>query len=529
MVHASGDMIGKIEKAERWPTSELAQTCDVALATSGALARLWPLVEAQRHGARGRAGTSDADNFGGHADNASDDRLEPFPAGKMTLRVDEEGNVWAQVNRRTLLLGSMAGVLGQVVSAPRDGAAAAQQAPVPAGEDQFNFADYVARNFSGVRLSRPVPDYGVDWTVLLPGGRALPGCGVSVQVHPARVLDKKVRATIDDVARTNGFARRAERKMMVGADTDGDSPRYFLLDARDLRDHRPNAKEVSIPSAYELDDLTYGLLWAASNLDDALQADDQALEETRADLAAYERLSTSAVSREAAPGLTEVGHMWLGSDFCARHILRALPTLPQVPTFWTREQRGEEASAWLLFDHKYRYLQQTTQLLGASAVRAFCIPEHAVRESPRYERILLFLAIALMESFGIEVRVTTDEEYDSIEGFVVAPNEQAIIANWVRGDGMWHVDVTGRTTVVRRFTEVAGDVSAHSVIDGASPVMRLQALAHYLELDWAWLTRRCGQLGQHGSTRLVRTRSHLVSPAGLDTACSYVGSLSTSR
>ena len=111
--------------------------------------------------------------------------------------------------------------------------------------------------------------------------------------------------------------------------------------------------EVAAPTAYELDDLTYGILWAVANYDDALQADDQALAETRSDLKAYERLSASAVSREAAPGLNTVAHMWLGSDFCARHILRALPNLPEVPAFWTREQRGEEASAWLIFDHKY--------------------------------------------------------------------------------------------------------------------------------------------------------------------------------
>jgi hypothetical protein len=363
-------------------------------------------------------------------------------------------------------------------------------------------------------------------TVLLPGGRAMPGCGLSLQVHPTRLVDGKVRAIVEDTTRTDEFAGRTDRTALVGADMTSESPRYFLLDAHDLRDHCAAGTGAAIPAAYELDDLTYGLLWAASNLDDALQADDQALTETRADLAAYERLSASAVSREAAPGLTEVGHMWLGSDFCARHILRALPDLPRQPTFWTREQRGEEASAWLLFDHKYRFLQQTTQLLGPRAVRAFCIPEDAVRQSPRFERVLLFLAIALMESFGIEVHVTAEPDYESVEGFVVAPADQAIIANWVRGDGMWHVDVTSRASLVRRFTEVSGDVSAHSIIPGLNPAARLQALSHYLELDWTWLTRRCGQLGQHGSRRLVRTRSHLVSPDGLDGACRFVGSLS---
>ena len=44
----SGDLIGKLEKAERWPTLDLASRCDAVLETGGALARLWPLVERER-------------------------------------------------------------------------------------------------------------------------------------------------------------------------------------------------------------------------------------------------------------------------------------------------------------------------------------------------------------------------------------------------------------------------------------------------------------------------------------------------
>lgn len=48
LVLQSGDTIGKVEKAERWPTQDLAIRCDRALNTGGTLARLWPLVERQR-------------------------------------------------------------------------------------------------------------------------------------------------------------------------------------------------------------------------------------------------------------------------------------------------------------------------------------------------------------------------------------------------------------------------------------------------------------------------------------------------
>jgi transcriptional regulator with XRE-family HTH domain len=48
--HHSGDLIGKVEKAERRPTIELAASCDHVLATDGALSRLMGLVLAQDGG-----------------------------------------------------------------------------------------------------------------------------------------------------------------------------------------------------------------------------------------------------------------------------------------------------------------------------------------------------------------------------------------------------------------------------------------------------------------------------------------------
>jgi transcriptional regulator with XRE-family HTH domain len=61
LVLQSGDTIGKVEKAERWPTHDLAERCDRVLATGGDLARLWPLVEQQRirEGAADRVAAGD--------------------------------------------------------------------------------------------------------------------------------------------------------------------------------------------------------------------------------------------------------------------------------------------------------------------------------------------------------------------------------------------------------------------------------------------------------------------------------------
>lgn len=457
----------------------------------------------------------DADPWSTPADDAD--------PGQPTFRVDVEGNVWAQVDRRTVLVGSLAALVA--------GSKALAKTAEPA-DDPFGFAGAFGRGWPAVRLSRPVPDYGVDWQLLLPGGRAMPGSVAAAQIHGARSVDGRVEVPVADVPRAADFLGGPGRRVIVGADGTGETPRFFVRHAPDASPPPASGRRkwtIHIPAAYELDDLTYGILWAISNLDDALQSDDQALAEAKQDLAAYERLSASAVSREAAPGLNPIGHMWLGSDFCARHIIRSLPELPTLPAFWTREQRGEEASTWLLFDHKYRYLRKTMELVGSAVERGFCIPEDAVHDSPRHERALLFLAIALMESLGIHAKITTDPDFEKVEGFVVAPAKRAIIANWVRGDGMWHVDLTDRAVTVRGFTEVASDVGAGSVIDGPTAAARLRALANYLALDWAWLTRRCAALAAAGTAGMMRPRSRMLSAAGLDAACAFVGSLPASQ
>jgi hypothetical protein len=46
----------------------------------------------------------------------------------------------------------------------------------------------------------------------------------------------------------------------------------------------------------------------------------------------------------------------------------------------------------------------------------FCVPEQAVRESPRHERVLMFLAVALMESLGIHTQFTSDSADEPVEG-----------------------------------------------------------------------------------------------------------------
>jgi len=219
--------------------------------------------------------------------------------------------------------------------------------------------------------------------------------------------------------------------------------------------------------------------------------------------------------------------MWLGSDFCARHILRHTERFTDLPMFWTREQHGEEASTWLLFAHKFDYLRRVTARFGSTAglARAFCIPTEAVSGSPRFERIMLLLAGALMESFGVRVDVCQEPEYAGVEGFVLGAQRRAIVANWVGADGIWYVDVTDRRPALREYGDVGGYAREHSVTAAPTAGGRLRAFADYLGLDWEWLTRRCAELGEYGVAGIAGPRSRLLSTEGADRACRYLGGL----
>ncbi len=43
-----------------------------------------------------------------------------------------------------------------------------------------------------------------------------------------------------------------------------------------------------------------------------------------------------------------------------------------------------------------------------------------------------------MEAFGIRVQVCPDPARSTVDGFVLAPAERAVVATWVRTDGLWH-------------------------------------------------------------------------------------------
>jgi transcriptional regulator with XRE-family HTH domain len=380
------------------------------------------------------------------------------------------------------------------------------------------------------RASKSAP--GEEWQLELPGGRTL-GAGVAaqVQVHELdTAADGTATLSLPDDQEVARFLRAGQRGVLL-CTAEQPAP-VRVLDPHALRIKMARMPDlmpsVTVPAAYALDDITWAIIWALASLDDGLLADDHELDEASRELAVYEQLAQSAVSQRAAPGLTPAARMWLGSDFCARHILRHLAEPGQMPVFWTCEQYGEEASVWLFFRHKYNYLKSISSRFTGSAsslARGFCVPEAVVTTSPPWERCLLLLAAALMESLGIRVDVCTEPEYGTVEGFVLVPGKQAIIATWVRADGIWHVGSTSSLPVLRDFTDVTRHASTRSLVQAATPALRLQALADYLSLDWHWLQRRCAELATYGCAALISPRSRLLSVSGLDAALRYVGAL----
>ncbi|MGY4770913.1 hypothetical protein ACXC9Q_28720 [Kribbella sp. CWNU-51] len=321
---------------------------------------------------------------------------------------------------------------------------------------------------------------------------------------------------------TDSLRRPDRRSMMLAVDRD---QRYYISDGRrfvDRAGRRIGPQPVS--SANVIDDLTVGIIWATTNADTALLADDALLARSQTRLVHYENRPASEAALSEVPFLNPVASQWLGSRFCARHITRHLDRLWGRPLFWTREQRGEEAASWLLWSHKFEYLRRTSRWFKGMR-RGFCIPEDEVSASPRYERVMLLLAIVLMEAFRITVELSGEPEHGEVEGFVLA--NEAIVANWLGGSGLWYVDASAPAPRRAAYRDIAGQLAAESLVAQPTSAMRLAAMASYLNVPWQWFRRRCEELAVAGVDDIVHPRSRLLSTRGLNTAVRYVAYLDT--
>ncbi|MET9083177.1 transcriptional regulator, XRE family protein [Streptomyces sp. NPDC004237] len=364
----------------------------------------------------------------------------------------------------------------------------------------------------------------------LTGGQDLDGTTMAVQFYPASAEEDGVRVRLADTKALDRFLRPARRGVLVGVQEGDDDLRLYMADSLHARHSRRSftpGGALRFSPAQLLDDFTYGLFWALAQFDDGLLADDQTLEEEWGALSTYLSLPRSAPGRMALPVLTTAGSQWLGSAFCAQHIQSRLQDVSEPPVFWTREQTGEQAAAWIFFRHKIDYLESLSARYAGVAsplARSFCIPEEEVARSAVYERILLFLAITLMEMHKVHVHVTSHPDYSSVDGFALASGQRAAVANWVRTDSVWAADTVTDRSTLHGYREVFADAREDSIMQGANPMARLQDLAEYLNLNWAWITDRCREFGDCGIASVVRPRSRHLSVHALDNVLRYLGS-----
>ncbi|WP_378736112.1 hypothetical protein [Nocardia brasiliensis] len=364
-----------------------------------------------------------------------------------------------------------------------------------------------------------------------PAGRYFLGSVTPVVLVPAVLDSGRILAASTDAVALNPILLRPHRSMIVATVNTAEGVSFYGLDRRRARarSHASNpGAPLLIPQAYQLDDFTLGITWAVTNLDDALLDDDAELAAAELRLHTLDCRALSLAGPELAAELSVASQMWLGSQFCARHILDHADQLSDTPFFWTREQRGEEASTWLLFTHKYQYLQSTAATFastGRTLTRAFCIPPDSVTASRRPERVLLLLTAALIESFGVTVAVCIEPEYTAVQGFVLDRDRRAIIATWINTNRFWHADITDHRPTLHEFSDASEWARTHSILTAPTPLLRLHTLSDYLQLDWTWLTRRARDLADTGTVGLIRPRSRLLSLAGLDKSLRFLADL----
>ncbi|TCO37636.1 hypothetical protein EV646_12323 [Kribbella antiqua] len=348
----------------------------------------------------------------------------------------------------------------------------------------------------------------------IPGGRSFTGVEVAAQRSTAEITGHGWLMVDPPDDQLEALNRLDRRSLLIATDPNN---QHYVADGRRIASRSDlRAGPQPMAAANVLDDLTVGIIWAITNADTALLADDAQLETSQRRLFRYHGRTASTVTLDEVPHLNPVARHWLGSRFCAQHIARNLKLLWYPPFFWTRDQRGEEATSWLIWSHKFEYLQRTARRFAIMR-RGFCIPESEVRASPAYERVMLLLAMSLMEAFGITVELTTDPSFGEVEGFVLA--SKAIVADWLRGPGLWYVDFCAPKPA---YGEIDEHLAAESVIAQPTSGGRLQALAEYLNVPWGWFHARCMELAAAGVDGIAHPRSRLLSTKGLDTAIRYV-------
>src|SRR5438046_1880727 len=158
---------------------------------------------------------------------------------RLSFHVDEEGRVWATVDRRTFLVGTSAALLAQAGLGLADSSIRGQPLSGDTGwigtaaPDPFGFAAFARQRWPELRLSRSQPDYGVDFTALFPASLAVEGAVLQLQLHDAQVTDGRALATVTNLLRWEEFSRCTGRGLLVAACQSPEGSRFFAIDSRE--------------------------------------------------------------------------------------------------------------------------------------------------------------------------------------------------------------------------------------------------------------------------------------------------------
>ena len=245
------------------------------------------------------------------------------------------------LDRRTLIAAGLGAVLG--LPKARGTAAGVSGGAVPRtepGNQARSLVNSLQRKWRGLRIVARA-DQTSEFLVKLPGVESFPGVVLPMVVEsPGQRLDNHlvVKHSTGNDSGVSSFPSSAGLYVTTPPE---DPEQCFVLSSRSAAQQlRSDPKVLAFPDAHRFDDLTFGILWAAANLDQPLLDDDSILHRRRRGSLLRGGNVAPELADDLAADLSPASRMWMGSESCARFIVDQLGSLNQAPQFWTREQKG---------------------------------------------------------------------------------------------------------------------------------------------------------------------------------------------
>ncbi|MEU4193619.1 hypothetical protein AB0E69_17095 [Kribbella sp. NPDC026611] len=388
--------------------------------------------------------------------------------------------------------------------------------------DPADLGFFNSRRVSEARVSSTVslldlmagrlPPAGAN-TLYVPGGQSF--SGVDVEAHLREAASSGEGWLMVD-AGPDGVLNRPDRRSLVVV-VDGKQQSY-ILDGRRFAGRvggRTGLQPVS--SAVAVDDLTVGIIWAVTNTDVALLADDSQISTVQSGLEPRDGHYVWDAPWTEMPTLTPVAVHWLRSWFCTQYSTRNLERMLGQPCFWTQGRSGEDVTSWLLWRHRFEYLRLSSRWFPGLRCDFYV---SNVSNSPLYERVLLLLAVALMEGFGIAATLNAESERSEAERTVSA--DESMVLNRIGGCGLCCADASASRSCRGALCDVADPEHGPSSVTEQSSKRRLETIANHLDVPWPWFQQRCAELAVEGVDDVAHPRSRLLSTRGLNAAIRYV-------